>query len=97
VAVKAADDQYLPAFGVELAAGRNLFPADSVREFLVNETFVRKLNLRSPSEVLGKTMTINGGNVKGPIVGVVKDFHDKSLHSDINAVCICPYKSQYQA
>lgn len=96
VDVKAADDQYLPAFGVELAAGRNLFPADSVREFLVNETFVRNLNIKSPAEILGKTMAINGGGIKGPIVGVVKDFHDRSFHADIGAVCICSYRDQYQ-
>jgi len=94
--VKAADDRYLPTFGIELAAGRNLFPADSVREVLVNESFVRRLNLRSPSEVLGKTLSANGGSIKGPIVGVVKDFHDGSFHSDINAICIYSDKKQYQ-
>jgi putative ABC transport system permease protein len=96
VDVKAADDQYLPTFGVDLVAGRNIFPADSVREFLVNETFVRSLNLRSPSEIIGKRLSINGGNVKGPVVGVVKDFHDRSFHADIAAVCICSYRDQYQ-
>lgn len=95
--IKAGDDQYLPTFGIELVAGRNIFPADSAREFLVNETFVRKLNLKSPSEVIGKTISINGGQGKGPIVGVVKDFHDRSLHSDINAICICSYKSNYSS
>jgi ABC-type antimicrobial peptide transport system permease subunit len=96
LSVKSADDQYLPAFGMELAAGRNIFPADSVREFLVNETFVKKLNLKSPSEVIGRTLAINGGNTKAPIVGVVKDFHDQSFHSDINAVCIATLKNNYQ-
>jgi ABC-type antimicrobial peptide transport system permease subunit len=93
--IKAGDDQYLSTFGIDLVAGRNIFPADSAREFLVNETFVRKLNLTAPSEVIGKKMTINGGDFKGLIVGVVKDFHDRSLHSDINAICICAYKDRY--
>jgi predicted permease len=97
LSIKAGDDQYLDAFGIELVAGRNIFPADSVREFLVNETFVRKLNLQSPLEVIGKNMSINGGDFKGEIVGVVKDFHDRSLHSDINAICICAYKGRYSS
>ena len=95
--IKAGDDQFLPTFGIDLVAGRNIFPADSVREFLVNETFVSRLNLKSPSEVIGKTLSINGGDTKGPIVGVVKDFHDRSLHSDIDPLCICSYKNQYQS
>jgi putative ABC transport system permease protein len=94
--VKAADDQYLRTFEIELVAGRNLFPADTVREVLVNESFVRRLNLRSPSEVLGKNLSANGGAIKGLIVGVVKDFHDGSFHSDINAICIYSDKKQYQ-
>ena len=95
ISVKGGDDQYVSAFGLELVAGRNIFPADSVREFLVNEAFVRKLNIKSASVVIGKTLTINGGRVKAPIVGVVKDFHDKSFHQDINAVCISSYRQQY--
>ncbi len=95
LSIKAGDDQYVPTFGLELAAGRNLYPADSVREMLVNETFVRKLNLTSPQQVLGKTLAFNGSSAKGQIVGVVKDFHDRSFHSEINAVCICQYADNY--
>jgi len=93
--VKAGDDQYISAFGVDLVVGRNLYPSDSTREFLVNETFVRKLNLKSPADILNKPLTV-GGNMKGLVVGVVKDFHTQSFHADIDAICICSQKSQYQ-
>ena len=96
IEVKAGDDQYISTFGIDLVAGRNIFPSDTVREFLVNETFVRKLNLTSPSQVIGKKMAINGDAQKSLIVGVVKDFHNRSLRSDINAVCITTMKRNYQ-
>lgn len=92
--VKSADDQYLTTFGVQLVAGRNLFPADSARELLINETMVKKLNLQSPQEAIGRKLTISNSPAM-PIVGVVKDFHDQSFHEDINAVCIWTSPGDY--
>jgi putative ABC transport system permease protein len=96
VTVRAADDKYLSTFDLKLIAGRNIFHSDSVREFLVNESFAKKLNLKSADQVIGKTISINGGKIAAPVVGVVKDFHDGSFHDDINAVCISSMASSYQ-
>jgi len=93
--IKAGDADYVPTFGLDLVAGRNIFPADSVREFLVNEAFLRKLNIKTPQDAIGKIVAANGGSVAAPIVGVVKDFHDRSFHEDINAVAITSYVSNY--
>lgn len=94
ISIKAGDEAFVKTFGLKIVAGRNLFPSDTVKEFLVNETLAKKLNLRSSEELLGKNLTING-NIKGEIVGVVKDFHDQSFHEDINAVCIPAWKDGY--
>ena len=93
VNVKTADDQYLKTFDLKLVAGKNFFPSDTAREFLVNETFVKKLNKGGPQEIIGKTVTING--IKAPIAGVVKDFYNYSFHTEISPVCIFPDYNNY--
>ncbi|HOY07018.1 MAG TPA: ABC transporter permease [Saprospiraceae bacterium] len=90
---KPADDHYLETFGLKLVAGRNLMPSDTVREFLVNETFVKKLNFASPQEVVGKKVDIDGD--KGTITGVVADFHNWELSQDISAISISTESKAY--
>jgi predicted permease len=96
VNVKSIDDHYVPAFGLKLMAGRNIFPSDTAREFLVNETFVHRLGLPSPQDVLGKTMSTSGGDVSGRIVGVLKDFHNKSFRGGIDPVCLMSVAQDYR-
>jgi putative ABC transport system permease protein len=94
--IKSADADYLSTFSLELAAGRNLTPSDTVREMLVNEALVHKLDL-TPEEALGRMISANGGAMNGPIVGVVKDFHDKSFHQEISAVLITTNSNDYSS
>jgi putative ABC transport system permease protein len=91
--MKAADDHYLDLFGLDLAAGRNLLPSDTIKEFLVNETLVKKLNFPSPESAIG--LMVHAAGSTGPIVGVVKDFHDASFHQDIGAVALMTNKEEY--
>jgi ABC-type antimicrobial peptide transport system permease subunit len=50
-------------------------------EFIVNERVCRALG-RTPVQMLGQRLIINEG--EGTVVGVVKDFHNKSLQDDIS-------------
>lgn len=93
--IKSADADYVSTFGLTFVAGRNLEPSDTVREMLVNEAMVRKLGLSSADEALGRHIAANGGRMKGTIVGVLKDFHDKSFHQEISAVLITTYTEDY--
>ena len=91
VSFKGADEDFISTFDINLVAGRNLLPSDTVREFLVNEILVGKLNLTSPEEILGKTISMQGGEWQGPVVGVVRDFHD-SLSSLPSARPFSPHR-----
>lgn len=87
IQVKAADQDYLETFDLKLVAGRNYFPSDSIKEFVVNEMLVRKLNLESPENIIGKTLHVNRSTT-GIIVGVVSDFHNMDLRTEITPIFI---------
>jgi putative ABC transport system permease protein len=91
------DANYVKTFGLQLIAGRNIRESDEAREYLVNETMVRTLNLKDPQQVLGKKFT--AGNLSddpGIIVGVIKDFHAKSLYVPIGPEYIAPFRKGYE-
>jgi putative ABC transport system permease protein len=76
---KFADDEYVPAYKLQLIAGRNLQPSGMTREFLVNETFMKSLGIKNPEEILNKEISMWGDRIKCPVVGVLKDFNDRSF------------------
>ncbi|HEY0246034.1 MAG TPA: ABC transporter permease [Mucilaginibacter sp.] len=89
---KPGDENYLSTFNIKLVAGRNFYAADSTREFLVNETFAKKLNLK-PQQLIGKMMKVDGKTA--PIVGVMKDFYNYSFHTEISPLCVMPSNKEY--
>ena len=91
--VKTADEEYFKTFGLKLVAGKTLSRSDTTKEFVVNETLLKKLNVKNPEDALGKIMTVWGAS--GPIIGVVKDFNNYSLHEAIAPIAIFARKSRY--
>jgi ABC-type antimicrobial peptide transport system permease subunit len=81
-------------YGLKLIAGRSYIQADTIREFVVNETFVKKIGMKEPREVIGKNILL--GNSNAPIVGVVKDFHQTSLRDPIEPIAITSLKKNYR-
>ncbi|HEY1166182.1 MAG TPA: ABC transporter permease, partial [Chitinophaga sp.] len=90
------DYNFLGTYDIKLIAGRNLTSTDSVAEFLVNETLVQKLGLK-PADVLNKEIDVWNGQIKGPIVGVVKDFAAGTLKEAVAPVFISNSKPRFNS
>ncbi len=58
--------------------------------YILNETALKELGLNSPEELLGKRLQWSNAafSQTGRIVGVVKDFHYTSLHSQIRPLIL---------
>lgn len=97
VLMRPADTAYLHTYGLKLLAGRMYQPADTIREFVINEAFMKRLGFQKPEQVLGKLMRVNGEDLKKPIVGVVKDFNAFSLHQHIEPSVLTSYRDQYRS
>ena len=82
----AGNEDFIPLYNIKLLAGRNLLPADSVKEFIINETFLKVMGYRDPREVIGKRLYWRDNPY--PIAGVVADFHTASFHDPILPLCI---------
>jgi len=88
-----ADTGFFSLYHLQLAAGRIYHASDTMREFVVNETVVKKLGLPNAKAAIGKLIKVNGKTL--PIVGVVKDFHVNSLRDPIVPVAMTTMKSGY--
>jgi putative ABC transport system permease protein len=76
-----ADPGYFDIYKLKLAAGNFPSQSDTLKEYLVNEAFVRAFGLGDAKNAIGKTVYRDKKRV--PIVGVLKDFHTKSTHQPI--------------
>ena len=83
------DDSYLQTLGMRLVAGRFFskdFPADTANSIILNEQAVKDFGFKSPEDAIGKNVAAKWDvEVLFPVVGVVKDFHFKGFHSQIES------------
>ncbi|HMQ47667.1 MAG TPA: ABC transporter permease [Saprospiraceae bacterium] len=80
------DTAYLHVFDIQLIAGRNLLPSDTIQEIVINQKMVNVMGFSSSAEAIGKTVKMHDKNI--PIAGVVADFHLQSLHNAIPPLAI---------
>src|SRR3990170_2727731 len=75
---------FINVFQIKLLAGRNVEPSDSIKEFIVNESYAHAIGFQHAEDAVNKYVQWNKKNI--PIIGVMKDFHEQSLHSAIGPV-----------
>ena len=81
------DPEYIPTLGMEISAGRNFnpsMPTDS-NAIIINETAVKAFGWKK--DAIGKKLKRNynkGEKLSYQVIGVVKDFHFRSLHEPIS-------------
>ncbi|HEX2967897.1 MAG TPA: ABC transporter permease [Bacteroidales bacterium] len=95
VITKFADDEYLPVYKLQLIAGRNLKQSDMTREFLINESLMKSLGITNPDEILNKEISIWDDRIKCPVVGVLKDFNNRSFRNDLAPLLITTNHTMY--
>lgn len=93
VEIKIADSSYFGLYGLELLAGRYLQNSDTAKEYVINKAFAEFLGYDQPEVLIGKTL--NKGRGELPIVGVLKDFNTKPLHSEYKPVVFFAEKRSY--
>jgi len=94
--LKWADPDYFKTYNLQFVAGHAYQPSDTVREFVVNETLLRKLGVRNPQDAIGKEINFWDGNKVANIVGVIRDFNSYSLRQPMAPVVLSTWKDVYQ-
>jgi putative ABC transport system permease protein len=88
------DYDFLNVFQVKLLAGRNFLPTDHNPDFsklhniIINKMAANLLGFSSPQDAVGKS--ILRGDRKWEVVGVVDDYHQKSLKYPLEPMIFMP-------
>ncbi|HEY4876206.1 MAG TPA: ABC transporter permease, partial [Puia sp.] len=94
--LKWADENYFKTYNLQFVAGRPYYNSDTVREFVVNETLIKKLGFRDPKDAIGKQINFWKGGKVANIVGVIRDFNSYSLRKPMAPVVMSSWKDVYQ-
>jgi len=79
------DFDFMKQYGLKVLAGRGFssaYASDTGKAMVINESALRMLGYKSPSEAVGRNFNQWGRD--GKIVGVIKDFNYKSLRESIS-------------
>jgi putative ABC transport system permease protein len=80
------DENYLQTMNIELEEGRDFIKSSSKTPvFIINRAAAEALGLDDP---VGKTVIGSMQSDPGRIIGVIKNFHFASLHSDIEPMVL---------
>jgi putative ABC transport system permease protein len=92
------DFNYVPFYGIELLAGRNISPKYggdvNGNSYLINESMAERLlgytddPNATISSLIGQGFRYNFQDSLGTIVGIIRDFNFNSLHHNVEPLCL---------
>jgi putative ABC transport system permease protein len=91
----AVDENFLDLYGIRLIAGRNLTPADSGKNILVNEALMRNLGYNRPLDIVGAELKL-GGDGMVHVVGVINDYYGNSLKERVDNIALDANAGRYR-
>jgi predicted permease len=94
VRLKFADRDYYKVYGLKMAAGEVYAESDTIKTYIVNEAFVKKAGVKSASDAIGKMVRLGGGKPR-PITGVVADYKQESLRTEVQPILMMPRSIYY--
>ncbi len=86
------DQDFVKTYGLELISGRDFsgeIPSDIEKAYILSESAAKEVGWNDP---LGQPFKIAN---KGIVIGIVKDFHFKSLHERIGPIALNIYPEWY--
>ncbi len=95
-AMVSVDYDFIDTYKLNVIEGRSFsrsYARDVENSILINEKAAQTYNWPSPEDAIGKTIDL--GNKKGQVIGVLKDFHVESLESPIDPLIVDVDTTQY--
>ena len=92
VQLRWGDTNYLKLFNIKILAGGNVQQSDTIKEFLINETYAKSLGFKHPEDALGKLLDFDGK--KMPVVGVMHDFNEQSFRSQVGPLVFAGFNDR---
>jgi len=96
LSVMPVDHDYLDTYGISIITGRGFLATeatmnyDNLKTVLLNESAVRLMELGTPETAVGQVIIWGQGDKKWTVIGVVKDYHQESLHKPKEAMIFRP-------
>ncbi|MBS1606106.1 MAG: ABC transporter permease [Bacteroidetes bacterium] len=93
------DNDFVGLYGVRLVAGRSFEPSDynfhyeSLHSVILTVSATRLLGFRSVGEAIGRQIVMY--DKKWDVIGVVSDFHQKSLRYALEPTILQPFYGSY--
>jgi putative ABC transport system permease protein len=93
------DADYINVYSIKLLAGRNFEATDfntdwdNVHNIIFNEAALKLLGFSNPQSAIGKTILT--GTKRWDVIGVIANFHQKSLRYPIESTLLMPGYDQF--